>query len=132
MGVHDADGIQKWLAFNLTRNQSINQDDYNENLIWFKNDTSLLPPIRFTRSIPTIEFEDYALWEVRDDYDMVNLKFHVYGVSKLIAKQPPVIDMEYFIAFGELEGYIRDEDGNKYVLDGMIGIGEDKSVSINI
>ena len=63
---------------------------------------------------------------------MVNLKFHVYGVTKLIAKKPPVIDMEYFIAFGEIDGYIRDEDGKKYVLDGMIGMGEDKSVSIHI
>ena len=39
--------------------------------------------------------------------------------------------MEYFVVFGELEGYILDEDGNKYVLDGMIGIGEDKSVAVN-
>lgn len=132
MGIHNADGADKWLAFNLTRNQSIDQDAYNENLIWFEKDTSLLPPITFKRSIPTIDFEDYALWEVKDDYGMVDIKFHVYGVSKLIAKQPPVIDMEYFVVFGELEGYILDEDGKKYVLDGMIGIGEDKTVTINI
>lgn len=132
MGVHSADGVEKWLAFNLTRNQSIDQDAYNENLIWLENATSLLPPIHFTRSIPTIDFEDYALWEVKDEHGMVDIKFHVYGVTKLIAKQPPVIDMEYFIAFGELEGYILDEDGKKYVLDGMIGMGEDKSVTINI
>lgn len=132
MGVHGADGVEKWLAFNLTRNQSINQDDYNENLIWLENDTSLLPPVTFKRSIPTIDFEDYALWEVKDEHGMVDLKFHVYGVTKLVAKRPPVLDMEYFIAFGELEGYILDEDGRKYVLDGMIGMGEDKSLTINI
>lgn len=131
MGVHDADGEAKWLGFNLTRNQSINQDDYNENLIWFENGTSLLPPVVFTRSIPTMEFEDYALWEVKDDHGMVDIKFHVYGVSKLLAKKAPVIDMEYFVVFGELEGYILDEDGKKYVLDGMIGIGEDKSLTVN-
>ena len=132
MGVHDADGEKKWLAFNLTRNQATPLEDYNEDLIWFENDTSILPPVKFTRSIPTIDFEDYALWQVRDEYDMVHIDFHVYGVSKLITKQLPIIDMEYFIVFGELEGYIRDEDGKKYVLDGMIGLGEDKKVIINI
>jgi hypothetical protein len=132
MGVHDADGAAKWFAFNLTRNQSINQDDYNENLIWLENETSLLPPIVFKRSIPTIDFKDYALWEVKDEYGMVDIKFHVYGVSPLIAKMPPVLDMEYFVVFGELEGYVLDENGKKYVLDGMAAMGEDKSLSIHI
>ena len=132
MGVHNADGAEKWFAFNLTRNQSIDQDAYNENLIWLEKDTSLLPPITFQRSIPTIDFEDYALWEVKDEYGMVDIKFHVYGVSKLIAKRPPVLDMEYFVVFGELEGYILDENGKKYVLDGMPAMGEDKSLTINI
>ena len=132
MGVHDADGQEKWFAFNLTRNQSINQDDYNENLIWLEKETSLLPPIVFKRSIPTMDFEDYALWEVKDEHGMVDIKFHVYGVSKLIAKMPPVLDMEYFVVFGELEGYILDENGKKYVLDGMAAMGEDKSLSIHV
>jgi hypothetical protein len=132
MGIHDADGEGKWFAFNLTRNQSINQDDYNENLIWLEKETSLLPPIVFKRSIPTIDFEDYALWEVKDDHGMVDIRFHVYGVSKLIAKMPPVLDMEYFVVFGELEGYILDENGKKYVLDGMSAMGEDKSLSIHV
>ena len=30
--------------------------------------------------------------------------------------------------FGELSGYVCDEDGNKYILDGMSAIGEDKSL----
>jgi len=32
------------------------------------------------------------------------------------------------ITFGELEGYLRDEDGKKYILDGLTGIGEDKTL----
>ena len=132
MGVHDADGEAKWFAFNLTRNQSIDQGAYNENLIWLENETSLLPPITFKRSIPTMDFEDYALWEVKDEHGMVDIRFHVYGVSKLIAKMPPVLDMEYFVVFGELEGYILDENGKKYVLDGMAAMGEDKSLSIHV
>ena len=128
LGQHEGE----WFGFNLTRNQSIDQDAYNENLIWLDKATSLLPPITFKRSIPTIDFEDYALWEVKDDHGMVDIKFHVYGVSKLIAKRPPVLDMEYFVVFGELEGFILNEDGKKYILDGMPAMGEDKSLTINI
>ena len=128
LGRHEGE----WFGFNLTRNQSIDQDAYNENLIWLDKATSLLPPITFQRSIPTIDFEDYALWEVKDDHGMVDIKFHVYGVSKLIAKRPPVLDMEYFVVFGELEGFILDETGKKYILDGMPAMGEDKSLTINI
>ena len=122
----------QWFGFNLTRNQSIDQDAYNENLIWLEKETSLLPPITFRRSIPTIDFEDYALWEVKDEHGMVDIRFHVHGVSKLIAKRPPVLDMEYFVVFGELEGWILDENGKKYILDGMPAMGEDKSLTINI
>ena len=38
------------------------------------------------------------------------------------------VNIDYYITFGELEGYVRDEDGNKYELTGMLGMGEDKSL----
>ena len=41
-----------------------------------------------------------------------------------------IIDEDYTITFGELRGFIRDEDGNEYKLDGMTAIGEDKSLRI--
>lgn len=81
---------------------------------------------------PIFDMEDYNENLIWLEHDMAHVDFHVRGILKLIAKRPPVMDMEYFIVFGELEGYIRDENGKKYVLDGMIGIGEDKSLTINI
>ena len=39
-----------------------------------------------------------------------------------------VIDINYHITFGSLSGYVCDPKGNKYILDGMPGIGEDKSL----
>jgi hypothetical protein len=39
-----------------------------------------------------------------------------------------VVKADYYIAFGELEGYVRDEDGRQYILDGMMGMGEDKTM----
>ena len=127
MGKCDVNGEKKFLAFNLTRNQSINQEDYNENLLWLEGKSSLLPPVTFTRSVATKDFKNYAEWIVKDEHDMVNLKFKVYGINPMVL-HAVVVNIDYFVAWGELEGYIRDEDGNKYVLDGMMGMGEDKTL----
>lgn len=127
MGRSEINGEKKFFAFNLTRNQSIDQDAYNENLIWFENETSLLPPVTFSREPETKDFKDYAVWTVKDEYDMVNLKFKVYGINPMIL-HAFLVNIDYYIAFGELEGYLRDEDGAKYILDGMMGMGEDKTL----
>lgn len=128
MGIHDADGERKWFAFNLTRNQSIDQDKYNENLIWLENRTSLLTPITFTRDIPTMDFKDHAIWKIKDEHDMVNIEFHVDNVFKMITHAKPFVNIEYFVAFGTIYGYVRGEDGKLYVLDGMTAMGEDKDL----
>ena len=39
-----------------------------------------------------------------------------------------IAKIDYFVNFGEIEGYLRDEEGNKYVVDGMVGISEDKTL----
>lgn len=128
MGVNETDGEKKWFAFNLTRNQSADQEKYNENLIWLENATSLLPPVTFTRDVPTLKFKDGAKWFVQDEHDMVNITFHVHDIFRMVTHAKPLVNIEYFVAFGELEGYVRDESGKKYILDGMVGIGEDKTL----
>ncbi|NMB42725.1 MAG: DUF2804 family protein, partial [Clostridiales bacterium] len=125
LGHYDLNGKKQYFAFNLTRNQSINQHDYNENLIWFEDRTSILPPVTFNRHPATKDFKDYAEWFIKDEYDMVNIKFKVYGINAMIT-HALLVNIDYYIAFGELEGYIKDEDSNKYILDGMMGMGEDK------
>ncbi len=127
MGKCEIDGKKKFLAFNLTRNQSINQDDYNENILWFEGKSSLLPPVTFTRTPETKDFRNYAEWRVKDEHDMVNLTFKVYGLNPMIL-HAGVVNIDYYITFGELEGYVRDEDGVKYDLTGMLGMGEDKTL----
>ena len=79
-------------------------------------------------SVATIDFKDHALWQVRDEHDMVNIDFHVDNVFRMITHAKPFVNIEYFVAFGTLYGYVRDEDGKKYVLDGMMGMGEDKDL----
>jgi len=127
MGVCDVDGEKKWLAFNLTHNQSTDEAAYNENLIFFEGKTSLLPPVKFTRSVESKDFTNYSEWTIKDEYDMVNLKFKVYGINPMIM-HAGVVNIDYYVTWGVLEGYLRDEDGKKYVLDGMMGMGEDKTL----
>lgn len=128
MGINETDGEKKWFAFNLTRNQSVDQERYNENLIWLENETSLLPPVTFTRDVATLDFKDHADWTIRDEHDMVNITFHVYDIFRMVTHAKPLVNIEYFVTFGELEGYVRDESGKKYILDGMLGLGEDKTL----
>ena len=127
MGKCNVDGEEKWLAFNLTRNQSIDQEKYNENILWIEGKTSILPPVKFTRSPESKDFCDHSEWIINDEHDMVNLKFKVRNMNPMIM-HALVVNIDYYVAFGELEGYLRDEDGKKYVLDGMMGMGEDKTL----
>ena len=120
MGKKVIDGKEQYFGFNLTRNQSINQDDYNENLVWFEGKTSRLTPVVFRH-------ETDKLWHVQDVHGMVDLRFEI-GDEFLMRVPAKVIDIDYHITFGTLSGYVCDEDGNKYELDGMTGIGEDKSL----
>lgn len=128
MGYYEVDGKKQYIAFNLTRNQSIDQDKYNENLLWQVGKTSLLTPVTFERSVPSAEFKDFSEWTVKDEHDMVNLKFKVYGINPMVVHVDHIVRIDYYITFGELEGYLRDEEGKKYILDGMLGMGEDKTL----
>lgn len=48
MGKTEIDGEQKFFAFNLTRNQSVDQVNYNENVIWLEGESFPMPPVVFT------------------------------------------------------------------------------------
>ena len=60
---------------------------------------------------------------------MVNVKFKVYGIIPVVFDYC-IFKLDYYITFWELEGYLRDEEGKIYILDGMMGLGEDKTLLI--
>ena len=129
MGMRDG----KRFGFNITDNQSVNKEDYNENLIWFEGKTSLLPPIKCTHvnNCQTIDFvnskETPQEWLFTDEHDMVNLSFIPLGVHKNLTNVANVIvNCKYFAAVGRVTGYIRDEDGNKIEFKDYHAIAEDK------
>ena len=129
MGKYNINGKKQWFAFNLTHNQSVDEESYNENIIFLEGKTSLLPPVKFERTVPCNKFSNYSEWIIKDKFDMVNLKFKIYGLNPMIT-HAIVINIDYYVVWGVLEGYLRDEEGNKYILDGMMGMGEDKRLLI--
>lgn len=58
---------------------------------------------------------------------MVDITFDI-GDEFLMKLTTGIINIDYHITFGELKGFVCDPQGNKYILDGMAGIGEDKSL----
>lgn len=128
MGKLEKNGKEIFFALNLTENQSVDPEDYNENLIWFEDEVSILPPATFTKEKPTIEFDGHTRWYIKDEHDMVNLTFDLYQVFDMITHAKPIVNIEYFIVFGEFNGYVRDENGEKYEFNHVPAMGEDKSV----
>lgn len=120
----EIDGELKTFGFNLTRNQSINQDDYNENLIWLDNASSPLPPVYFTK-----DKDDNNIWYVKDEHGKVDVKFVVEDTFKIVLNVG-IIMMKYYLPFGKIYGKVVDINGKEYNLDGMMGIGEDKTTKM--
>lgn len=119
MGTLEYDGKKRPFGFNLTRNQSVDQDTYNENLLFLDGKAHRLTPVTF-------EHIEKNYWHISDEYGMVDIYFTI-GDRNVLKFNFGAVMMNYHIVFGDLKGYLCDEDGNKYVIDGMPGIGEDKS-----
>ena len=58
---------------------------------------------------------------------MVDVTFDI-GDEFLMKMKTGILNTDYHITFGEISGFVCDPDGNKYILDGMAGVGEDKTV----
>lgn len=123
MGRCEIDGQMKYLAFNLTRNQSVNQDDYNENVLWLENQSFALPPVYFTHKENK---KNAKTWYIKDKHGDVDLQFVIEDKGTMNIKAG-IIDVDYSLPFGKIYGYIKDHNGKKYTLDGMTGVGEDKT-----
>ncbi len=128
LGKLEHKGKEIFFGLNLTENQSFEPEHYNENLIWFEGETSILPPVTFTKETPTAEFSGRTRWHIQDEHDMVNLDFDLFQVYDMVTHAKPVINIDYFIVFGEFNGYVRDENGEKYIFNHTPAMGEDKSV----
>lgn len=127
MGFYDTAEGKTPFGFNLTHNQSTDETDYNENLIWLGKKRLPLPPVRFSRTVESRDFTSESVWTVKDEYGRVDIKFRAFGINPMVI-HALVVNIDYYFFFGCFEGTLRDEDGNIYSVDGMMGMGEDKSM----
>ena len=118
----EIDGEKKCFSFNLTWNQSIDRDAYNENYIWVDNSMTPLPPVKF-------EHPKKNVWTIKDEYGHVDLSYTIDDVLPIVLHLG-IIDLAYYLTFGIIKGTLKDLNGKVYTLDGMLGIGEDKTTRI--
>ncbi len=125
MGTIDDGGVKKYFAFNLTRNQSVDQFNYNENVIWCGDESFPMPPVVFTHKDGKKKANE---WHVTDEggKGLVDVTFNISKVFYMPI-HALVIECYYALPYGTIKGYITDTNGKKYIVDGMLGIGEDKT-----
>ena len=108
------------LGFNLCKNQAECPEKHSENLLWLNGECHLLPPVDF-------EHLSDGNWRVFDKYGAVDILFEIDDAYNLTKGFGPV-STKYIAPFGNIKGFAKDLSGNKIVLDGLTGMGEDITV----
>ena len=106
-------------GLNLTDNQVVKQDLYNENCLWLDGKLHLLPPIKVKRK-DGIKGD----WLIKDKFDMVNLVF-TPTVHTAVNINLLIFQSKYEGPYGWLNGYVRKADGEKVLVENMFAMGED-------
>jgi len=113
------DKENRMVGFNLTNNQVIEQETYNENCLWFNGELHPLPPIRVTRPNGVKD-----KWLIKDEHDMVNLEFTPV-IHTSVNINALVIRSKYEGPYGFFNGYLKKTTGEKVMIENLFGMGED-------
>ncbi|SHH88774.1 DUF2804 family protein [Sporanaerobacter acetigenes] len=110
-------------AFNLTDNQVLDHEKYNENCIWIDGKMNVLPPIKVER-----KYENDEVWNIKDEYDMVNISF--YPETKTEIKfNYLIVKSDYEAPIGSYKGYFKLGDRKIDIVE-CFGMGEKKRIRI--
>lgn len=129
MGKTIIDGEEKYFAFNLTRNQSVEQDNYNENVIWLEGESYPMPPVVFKHKDGKRKAKEWNVVDEATGGEIVNVTYTI-GDAFSMPIHVLAVDVYYVLSYGSVKGFVTDPNGKKYVVDGMVGIGEDKSTRV--
>ncbi len=107
-------------GFNLTDNQVINKEKYNENCLWINGKMTTLGPIKIKR-----DYWDTEVWHIQDKYNRIDLNFYP-KVKNNIKITLMNMYCDYEGPFGIFEGHIKVTDNNILKVDNCFGMGEKK------
>ncbi len=113
------DAQKRMVGFNLTNNQVINQEVYNENCLWLNGKLNPLPPIKVSRPNGVKE-----KWFIKDEHDTVNLEF-LPVIHTSVNINALIIRSKYEGPYGFFNGYLKTVSGEKVLIENMFGMGED-------
>ncbi len=115
------DEMGRLIGFNLTHNQSLDEERYNENAFWYDGALHLLPPVRFHRHD---EGDDGEYWLIRDDAGDIELRFDV-AVKNPLKVNAIVLESRYRGPYGTFSGTIRSPASDTQLrIDAVFGMGE--------
>ena len=110
------------LAFNLTANQVIDPERYNENAVFLDDQVYRLPAVTFTRPHGV-----HRPWHVADREGRVAVTFEP-TVPNEQHVGPRSFLADYYGPFGHFDGAIELEDGRSIDVSGCYGMGEQKFI----
>ncbi|MCA9638023.1 MAG: DUF2804 domain-containing protein [Myxococcales bacterium] len=108
-------------GFNLTDNQVVDQDAYNENCLWLDGGLHLLPPVRFEIAGGVAAVG--RPWRIRDRRGQVDLTFEPEAI-RTVDINVGLLRSRYRGPFGAFRGRIAAGEGDLEV-DGWFGMCED-------
>ncbi len=107
------------IGFNLTDNQVIDKENYNENCLWLNGKMYPLPPIKVER-----KYDKEEVWHIKDEYNMVDIYF-CPEAKKEIKFNYLIVYSDYEAPIGSYHGYININD--KIIdMKNCFGMGEKK------
>ncbi|MDD7805473.1 MAG: DUF2804 domain-containing protein [Endozoicomonas sp. (ex Botrylloides leachii)] len=109
-------------GFNLTNNQVKDQEQFNENCLWFDGKMYPLPPISIVRPQGV-----QGKWQIKDSYKLIDLTF-TPRADVLNYLNLGLIKTRYHGPTGLFSGFIKTVDGPTVCFDGFVGMGEKKYI----
>ncbi|MEL7122189.1 MAG: DUF2804 domain-containing protein [Bacteroidota bacterium] len=105
-------------GFNLTDNQVIDQEQYNENCVWLDGVLHPLPPVEFKRSKGKL-----GSWYIYDQEGRVDLTFKP-SINNEVKTNLLLMESRYEGPYGYFSGSFTLADGQTIPFENIFGVGE--------
>lgn len=107
-----------YIGFNLTDNQVLQKERFNENALWQNGELTLLPPVKFERPNGTKNN-----WIIKDRFGLVDLEFKPL-VNSRVNINLLFLRSNYHGPYGLYNGFIIDKNQQKQEIKNVFGMGE--------